>query len=191
MHKKWYKGISSHLFLTSLLALSVSVTSHAFEPDEEEAGYFGNFTSKRWVEASVPVPANPVEENLVQIEIYEMPRYKYFIDLHSVHVSAGDNVARYTVVVEPPSGLRNVFFEGIRCDKKQSRIYASSLWREPLKKTEFSTWQPILERGVTAYRYDLFRYFLCSNSVINGKKRDIAQLLKYPSGNTEEDEERD
>jgi len=149
---------------------------------------FGFVPGKSWNEANVPLPDLPAESELLNLKIFEMPHYKYYIDTKSLDVSAGDNVARYLIIVEPPSGLRNMFYEGIRCDTREYKTYASSLWGQPLSPLREPQWSRIADNGLTVYRYDLFKYFLCSNSIIKGKKKEILHSIEYPPDNFIEEE---
>ena len=174
-------------FTFFLLSQPVSIASDIFGDDTDDS--FGFVFKKPWEEADLPLPDMPTNDRLLPLKIFQMPAYKYYIDIESINVSAGDNVARYTIVIEPPSGLRNVFFEGVRCDKNKYKLYGSALWGKPLTKISGSSWNGIIERGVGVYRYDLFKYFLCNKSIINGTKKDIVQLLKYPPSNFIDEEE--
>ena len=175
--------------LFGLMLLQFGVASLAQAADDDDVlgdgmgQQFGRVFQRSWQEQEVQLPAAPDNSKLIPLKIYKMPHYKYYIDSASVNVSAGDNVARYTVVIEPPSGLRNVFHEGVRCDTREYKIYASSLWGQALNPLSSSQWNKIQENATGVYRYDLFSYFLCENSLIKGKKTDILQLLEYPPDN--------
>jgi len=174
-------------FIILLFSQPASIASDDFGDGPDDS--FGFVFKKAWQEAELPLPDMPTDARLLPLKVFQMPAYKYYIDIESINVSAGDNVARYTIVIEPPSGLRNVFFEGIRCDKNKYKLYGSALWGKPLTKISTSNWQGIIERGVGVYRHDLFKYFLCNKSIINGEKKDIVQLLKYPPSNFIDEEE--
>jgi hypothetical protein len=178
---------SRELFQIVVLQFGMAASGHADSVDDvlgDGLGEpFGNVIQRSWEEKAVPLPATPDDSKLIPLKIYKMPHYKYYIDSASVNVSAGDNVARYTVVIEPPSGLRNVFYEGIRCDTREYKIYASTLWGQALSPLSSSPWYEIQENATGAYRYDLFTYFLCEHSLIKGKKTQILQLLEYPPDN--------
>jgi hypothetical protein len=183
------KNLCSWLSLSGLILLQVILAGPAQAADDDDVlgdgmgQQFGHVLKRSWKEQEVQLPAAPDNSNLIPLKIYKMPHYKYYIDSASVNVSAGDNVARYTVVIEPPSGLRNVFHEGIRCDTREYKIYASSLWGQALNPLSSSQWNRIQETATGVYRYDLFSYFLCENSIVKGKKTDILQLLEYPPDN--------
>jgi len=163
----------------------------AFEDDllgDGTGEQFGFVPNRSWQEGDFALPPMPSEKNLILVKIFEMPQYRYFIDQRSLNVSANDNVARYTIVIMPPSGLRNVFYEGIRCDTNEYKIYATALWGEQFNAIANSKWNAIVDKGVNVYRHDLFKYFLCHNSLIKANKKDILQALRYPPDNFIEDE---
>ncbi len=171
-----------------LPSLIVIQPAHADNSNDDVMGdgmgqSFGHTYKRGWEEQELALPSAPQNDNLISLKVFQMPRYKYFIDASSVNVTAGDNVVRYTVVIEPPSGLRSVLFEGIRCDNNEYKMYASALWGQPLNPLTSPQWKTIEESGTGAYRHDLFTYFLCENSIIKGKKEDILQLLEYPLDN--------
>lgn len=149
---------------------------------------FGFVPGRSWHEAEFNLPSAPIESDLIPVKIFEKPHYHYYIDQRSLNVTANDNVARYTIVIEPPGGLRNVFYEGIRCDTNQYKIYASALWGETLNAIPDSEWQDIQDKGMNVYRHDLYKYFFCSNSIIKANKKDILQNLKYRPDNFIEEE---
>ena len=68
---------------------------------------------------------------------------------------------RFTLVVEAPSGARNISFEGIRCSLRGAyRIYAYGD-QGRFSPAEPSDWMPLPETGTEAYRKDLWRNRLC------------------------------
>lgn len=182
MQQPYYgcKGLTKKFIILAALVLSPGI---CLSDDEGVMNDDFAFTGgKAWQEAKVNIPPTPVSKNLQELTVMKMPAYKFYVDLESVKVDAGDNVARYTIVIETRSGLRNIFYEGIRCDTDEYKLYAIGLWGKPLSPVKSSHWKPIgtdtPEIGV--YRYDLATYFLCRQLRINGKKQDIVQLLQYP-----------
>ncbi|NOY66847.1 MAG: hypothetical protein GXP13_05510 [Gammaproteobacteria bacterium] len=171
-----------YLLVTGFFLFSLPAIADEEDIFGDEIAPFGAVNSKAWQEVAVVIPARPVKDNLAKIQIFEMPRYKYYIDIASLSISAKDNVVRYTVVIETPTGIKNVFYEGIRCDTREYKLYASAINDQPLKEAFVSRWHRIGGGGVSAFRDNLFNYYLCDNSIINGKRSDIVQLLKYPPG---------
>ena len=110
--------------LMALLGLVFSlpiIADDGFVTDEEVFPY--TTEEKKWQEQDVKLPEYPDEENLHLLKLANS-QFKYYIDLASVSVGAVDAVARYSVIIVSSSGVRNVLYEGIRCDEKVSRTYA-------------------------------------------------------------------
>lgn len=136
-----------------------------------------------WEESELSIPAQPEKDHLLPFKVYETPQYQYYLDSLALNVSAGDNVVRYTVVIETPSGIRNVFYEGIRCDTQEYKTYASALWGGALSPISEPQWSAVTQQGMGVYRYDLFKYYFCNSSIIRGSKKDILQMIEYPPDN--------
>ncbi len=172
--------------LFSLILPQFAIVSTAFADNNDDVmgdglgQPFGHVSRRAWSEQEVQLPPAPEDDRLIALKIFEIPSYKFYIDAGSINVAAGDNVARYTVVIEPPSGLRNVFYEGIRCDTGEYKTYATALWGQALNPSTSAPWYDITETGMNVYRNDLFRYFLCENSIIKGNKTEIVKLLESP-----------
>lgn len=78
---------------------------------------------REWKEDAVVVPPYYREEDLVPFEVADARQFRFFVDRRSVSV-AGERVVRYTLVARGREGVENVFFEGIRCDARTTRMYA-------------------------------------------------------------------
>jgi hypothetical protein len=185
-------SINKNLGIFFLISVVFGNAVWAFDSDDvmgDGTGeQFGFVPGQSWHEGDFALPPMPAESDLIAIKIFQMPHYRYYIDGRSLNVGAKDNVARYTVIIEPPGGLMNVFYEGIRCDTKQYTMYASALWGEAFNPLPDNQWKAINDKGVNVYRHDLFEYFLCNNSLIKADKKDIVRALKSPPDNFIEDE---
>lgn len=140
-----------------LLLLLFPFTAHAAfslfgaKPEEEK---------KQWIENESALPAFPASNNLIPFEVSPVTRNKHYVDATSISV-AKDDVVRYTVIVEAPSGAKNISFEGIRCDTGERRIYAyghaDGTW-SPAKNT---SWQEINFISSFSYQKVLYEEFFC------------------------------
>ena len=179
-------------FFALALPLMLSVAVYADDNDDvmgDGLGTpFGSVLRRSWQESAVSLPARPQPDRLMPFKVFETPDYKYYLDSQSLNVSGGDNVVRYTVVVEPPSGIKNVFYEGIRCDTQEYKMYASALWGADLSPITEPQWSAVSQKSSSVYRYDLFKYYFCHYSIIRGSKEDILQLIEYPPDNFIEEE---
>jgi hypothetical protein len=77
-----------------------------------------------WQEAAVPPPPAFSLDRLLRFEVDPNSSFVYAIDPQTVSVSPEDRVVRYVMVATSPSGVRNVFYEGIRCQTAQVKTYA-------------------------------------------------------------------
>ncbi len=170
----------SVVIITALLVVSLVQAAKGSLGDDGTTNY--DFKAKKWVEQEVTIPPLPQSKNLVRLEFPNATR-KYYIDLKSVTVGKKDRVARYTVVVESLSGVRNLFYEAIRCHEKDYKTYAYSIGKQGFRKMNTVVWRPITETGIKQYRQVLFDFFICNDSAVRNKAKDIIQVLKYPPEN--------
>jgi hypothetical protein len=77
----------------------------------------------KWAESAVVLPSQPKDRDLVRFDVSRLSRNAFFVDSASLSVG-DDGVVRYTLVIESPSGIRNVSYEGMRCSTAERRVYA-------------------------------------------------------------------
>ena len=134
-----------------------------------------------WVEDVKAVPALPQEDDLIALDV-DGPQhgFKHYIDGKSVATYA-DSVVTYTVVIVSDSGVRNIFFEGMRCDMGRYKTYAYGSGNGAFQQSLSAAWQRVLTRsGPTNYRSDLLRYYLCDVGGVPLKPERIIDRLKRP-----------
>ena len=68
---------------------------------------------------------------------------------------------RYTVVVEAPSGAKNISFEGMRCDTGERRIYAYGHPDGTWSQAKNTSWQEINFISSFSYQKVLYEEFFC------------------------------
>jgi hypothetical protein len=106
------------IVLAALLAAGCAA-QHDMRSDWERR----NIKPEPLPDEALVLPAFPAAARLVEIPVEGAPGYRFFVDPASV--SAGrDGVVRYTVVARSPAGADNVFYEGLRCARKEYRVYA-------------------------------------------------------------------
>jgi len=113
-------------------------------------------------EAAVILPPWPRDQDLLAF-IPEGPQspFKFFIDGKNLRIDEPIAAVRYTLVIESPSGGRNVSYEGIRCTLKglwKTYAYGSD---GAFAKAPAAEWQPLSTGPSDAYRDDLRRHYLC------------------------------
>lgn len=175
-----FKALPKSTVLIALLSLVGVLQAARDLGDDGTIDY--DFKAKKSVEQDIVFPPLPVSKNLVRLQFPNATR-KYYIDLKSVTVGKKDRIARYTVVVESLSGVRNLFYEAIRCSEKDYKTYAYSIGKQAFRKMNTVVWRPITETGIKQYRQILFDHFVCHDSAVRNKAKDIVQVLKYPPEN--------
>ncbi len=130
-----------------------------------------------WQEQKVVLPDYPRDEDLqsVPLQLSDFP-FQLALDRNSL-VVGDDRVTRYTAVLETKDGVRNLFYEGIRCATGEYRSYAIGAG-ETLQPVLGSDWRPLRQLGVERYRYVLARYYLCDEDRRPRAKREALIQLR-------------
>ena len=121
---------------------------------------------RQWQEVDVQFPPAPLRENLLPLYVSAATANKFFIDGASLSVGA-DSVIRYVLLVETPEGGRNVTFEGMRCETRERRIYASGRQDGSWSKARKNEWVRIQDAYANRQHAALFLEYFCplGNSV--------------------------
>ena len=132
-----------------------------------------------WEERAVRLPPYPREDDLISLDT-DFPGYRYFIDPASVSVGKKDQVARYTVIIESIDGVRNVFYEGMRCDSRQYKTYAYGSADGPFHEMPDADWKYIRSEAAFRYRRDLVDFYVCDGPIVRFNAKEIVKRIKYP-----------
>ena len=73
-----------------------------------------------------------------------------------------DEVVRYAIAIESNTGGRNVFYEGMRCDKGEAKTYAFGRPDGEWVRNRYATWRPIRFRVRNDYQGELFSHYFCT-----------------------------
>lgn len=117
---------------------------------------------KTWVEGESALPAYPDSNNLIPFEVSPVTRNMHYIDAPSISVGK-DDVVRYTVVIEAPSGARNISYEGMRCATGERRIYAYGHADRTWSTSQTAVWQEINFVSGFSYQKVLYEEFFCAS----------------------------
>ncbi len=153
------RGVRVLRLCGALLGLFVGAQAFsAGEPEEEEFG-------RKWAEGAIEIPAPPQPENLIAFYVSAATDNRFFIDATTVTVSP-DGVVRYVLVIETASGARSVSFEGMRCEARERRIYASGRPDGSWSRSRNAEWRQIRDAGSNRYHMALFAEYFCPEGVI-------------------------
>lgn len=115
MRKRWWILL---IAMTAQAALAQAPRDAAAEMQESR-----DSGAERIEELPLALPAPPKDADLIRINTGQPTAMKYYIDAASVAYGR-DRIVRYTVVAEGDRGVRNVWYEGMRCDSRSRKVYA-------------------------------------------------------------------
>ena len=162
---------------STLLAIPAFFAWHPAAADFEE-----DFNDKSWQEVAIQLPAAPRQECLLPFYVSAATDNEFFIDSSTLTVGA-DGVVRYALVIQAPGGARNISFEGIRCETRERRIYASGRLDGSWSKSRNNEWRRILDVPGNRHHASLFNDYFCPEGVIvrNAEEaRDALQRGRHP-----------
>lgn len=143
------------LFRKVSLLLTAMFASAAVLADFEE-----DYESKQWQEIEVQLPAAPKQESLLPFYVSAATENRFFIDGATLSVG-NDGVVRYVLLVLTPQGARNVTYEGMRCETRERRIYASGRQDGTWSKARKNEWVRIQEVYANRQHAALFLEYFC------------------------------
>jgi hypothetical protein len=146
---------------------------------------FRDFTdpdTQKWVEESIQMPVYPEDKNLREFYVSEMTSHRFFVDESTLTVGQ-DGVVRYVLVVRTSGGATNVSFEGIHCERREFRNYASGRQDRTWAAVRKSEWRAIENKPINRQHAALSRDYFCPTgtpiqSVDEG--RDALRRGKHP-----------
>lgn len=151
------------------LAVVPSVTGAA-DFDEE-------YDVKQWQEMAVLMPVAPSKESLIPFYVSAATENKFFIDGATLSVGE-DGVVRYVLIVQTAGGAINTSFDGMRCESRERRIYASGRLDGSWSKSRNNEWVRIRDAGANGYYAVLFLEYFCPGGVIVRSAEEARNALK-------------
>lgn len=138
----------------SLLLVAMLVSATVFADFEED------YESKQWQEIEIQLPAAPKQETLLPFYVSAATENRFFIDGATLTVGS-DGVVRYVLLVLTPQGARNVTYEGMRCETRERRIYASGRLDGSWSKARKNEWVRIQDAYANRQHAALFLEYFC------------------------------
>lgn len=151
MHKNWWLAIG--------LACVAAATPPAGAVEDDE------FETRKWEETAVQLPAAPRPEDLIPFYVSATSDNRFLVDSRSLNVG-NDGVVRFTLLVETPAGVRNVSFEGMRCETRERRLYAFGQSDGSWSPSRNHKWERIHETGRNRQHAALFQEYFCPGGII-------------------------
>jgi hypothetical protein len=119
---------------------------------------------RSWNEGETKLPPFPRESDLLQFDAGGASPHRFFVDPGSI-APGEDGVVRYTLVVKAAGGATNVSFEGIRCETRELRIYATGRDDGSWSAARDPRWRRIAAGDVNRHHGVLHGGVLCRGRV--------------------------
>ncbi|MBL0919382.1 MAG: CNP1-like family protein, partial [Hydrogenophaga sp.] len=131
-----------------------------------------------WKEAEVPAPSQWSVERAVEFQLGAQGSLRYAIDPQTVSIGE-DGVVRYVFIAHSSSGAVNAFFEGMRCQTAEVKVYAR--WDPDTRQWRTSgsePWQALDVRGATRRAMQMARAGVCDGKSPNRSPSQIVSALR-------------
>ena len=154
-------GLHSRLARSLAFALALAAPSaHAqlMKPDYEEV-----LKERDWREVATPLPPFPQADRLIEFYVSPTTTFRFFIDPQTL-TAGDDGVIRYVLVARSPSGVENVWFEGIRCKSGELKQYATGRSDGTWAERRGAQWVAIDPRTMNRQHHALRREYFCPNN---------------------------
>ena len=161
-----------NLFIGTLMFCVASAYAQSrFEEDFDDA-------EKPWQEIAIQLPVAPKQENLVPFYVGPTATQEFEIDLSSVELGK-DGVVRYVLVTTSPSGVKNISFEGIRCETDERKLYAFGRSDGSWSRSRRDRWERINSAIPNRQHAALAHDYFCENLTIAGDAQEMVGRIRY------------
>lgn len=130
-----------------------------------------------WKENDVQaIPAFDVSR-LIEIDMGQRFSLVYAIDPQTLSVGS-DGILRFVMVARSPSGAVNAFYEGLRCNTAEGRVYARHNPSSGWQSASTSVWQPLRETSGMLHILRFARQGGCDGAAPQRSARIVIDQLK-------------
>lgn len=164
--------------LTGLLLSGAAVAALGLRDNDDP-------DAPKWEEDVLQVPSFPQEANLHEFYVSATTTHKYYIDASTLSVGK-DGVVRYTLVIRTSRGSTNITYEGMRCESREYRIYATGHRDGTWALARRSEWRPVENKPTNRHHAALSRDYFCpvGNAIYTADEgREALRLGKHPNAN--------
>ena len=142
-----------------------------------EAGFEEDYETKQWQEVEVQLPGAPNKGALQSFYVSASTDNVFAIDASSLTVGS-DGVVRYVLQVASSEGALTTSFEGMRCETREWRIYASGRRDGSWSKSRNNAWSPIRDVPSNRQHAALFSEYFCPDGIVVRSAADAVNALR-------------
>lgn len=147
------------------------------------AAFAADVDAKAWQETEIVLPAMPVSQHMQSFFVSAVATNRFWVDPASI-TAGEDGVVRYVLLVETPGGARNMTYEGMRCETREKRLYASARRDGSWSRSRNEAWEKIRDIAPNRQHAALFLDYFCPGGVIvrnADEARDALNKGGHPS----------
>ena len=156
-------------FAVLCLAAGMGAAGAASTDDDEDA--------KPWQEKVVQFPAFVSHANWVPFYVSAATDNEFFVDVSTLSVDT-DDVVRYVLKVVSSEGAASISYEGMRCDTRERKIYASGRRDGSWSKSRNSAWVSIRDAAANRHYAALFLDYFCPSGIIVRSSAEAVKALQ-------------
>lgn len=130
-----------------------------------------------WTEGEYEMPTPSRDATLREIETDATSRNRFLVDENSLSVG-GDGVVRYVMLARGGGGAENSTFEGIRCEIREWRIYATGRPGGQWANARDDSWKPIVNNAYNRPRAVLANEYFCDGAVPPRNRDEVLRRLR-------------
>jgi hypothetical protein len=169
MLKKRSSGASIAVIL--LLVAAAAQSQSRFEEDFDDK-------DKPWQEVAIQLPPAPQAENLLPFYVSATTSYSFAIDSNSLTIGP-DGVIRYTLLAISDAGVKNVSYEGIRCESYERKLYAFGQPDGTWSRSRRDQWERISTYATNRQQAALAKDYFCLEKTVAGKVDEMIERIRY------------
>ena len=130
-------------------------------------------------EIDAKLPSAPATTDLLSFDLRNSTDLKAAVDRRSLAVGT-DGVVRYVLVLTSARGVRNVSFEGIRCDPAEWKMYAIGREDGTWSAVQDPEWRVAEQKSWNSIRFTLAKDYLCEATGLPA--RDASVIIRRIKG---------
>jgi hypothetical protein len=136
-----------------------------------------DYDAKPWEEKAAELPPYPQDEDLYSFHVSNTTVNSFYVD--TAHISLGsDGVVRFSLLIISPAGVRNMSYEGMRCQSRERRTYALGHPERRWNPSRGSLWVPIREAATNRHHAALFLDFFCPDGIMATRLENVVRAIK-------------
>lgn len=130
-----------------------------------------------WKEGAIPPPPAFDVAKLLTFEVSAASSLVYGVDPATLSI-ADDGIVRYVMVATSASGVRNVFYEGLRCSSGEFKTYARYTPEGTWIKVTRPEWRSVFGNLPSKHALQFARSGACDNMTPASSVNEIVRRLK-------------